>query len=708
MRSNIVEALTAGDKRARFFVAAAGLALMGFAIIGIWSVIKFVETERARDLRNWQVRLGIVAASRAQAIDDWLSQVAHALEEIADNTSVRLYLGEIAGRASDNVEDAAQAAYLRNLLVASAEREGFAPAKRAAEVNANISQIGGGGIALIGNNGKALVRSGIMPWLETQGPEFLQQVRGHSRQFIDMFAAADGEPMLGFVLPIFGVQADATPGSEIGYVVGIKAVGEDVMRRLAQPGDTSTTAESLLLRADGAQITFLSKLLDGTPPLQRQILRDAPNSIEALALESSGGFWEANDYTGRAVIATSRALSFAPWVLVRKIDIGEALADTIYRGRVALWGFIGLILSVAIVIVAVWRHGTSLRAAAAAERLQQLAEKFGGLSRFMKLLADKQPTAISAIDASGRYTFANQQASHFAGISADDMIGKDLPSVLGPARAQALQALNNAAADRLVPVKGQHVLGDGDGMRTYRSDHIPLPADSVYAKGGGVLMVVEDITDLMNERAKREQALKQLVNTLVAMVDQRDPYSSHHSARVADVARVIAEDMNLDPVSVETAEIAASLMNLGKITIPRAILTKTDPLSASERRLIRGSILASASLLDGVPFAGPVVETLRQMQENWDGSGMPHGLSGDNILLTARIVAVANAFIGMISHRAYRAGMEFDVAIEQLLQEAGRRFDRRPIIALANFIENKGGRDRWRSERPESRIAAGT
>ena len=112
-------------------------------------------------------------------------------------------------------------------------------------------------------------------------------------------------------------------------------------------------------------------------------------------------------------------------------------------------------------------------------------------------------------------------------------------------------------------------------------------------------------------------------------------------------------------------------------------------------RRIRDSLQTTANLLAGIEFDGPVVETLRQLQEHWDGSGGPNGLKGDNILLAARVVAVANAFVAMVSPRAYRPGVEFDRAVETLLSQVGRAFDRRVVAALVNYLDNRGGRQRW-------------
>ncbi|MBT7667540.1 MAG: HD domain-containing protein, partial [Rhodospirillaceae bacterium] len=226
-----------------------------------------------------------------------------------------------------------------------------------------------------------------------------------------------------------------------------------------------------------------------------------------------------------------------------------------------------------------------------------------------------------------------------------------------------------------------------------KSDHIPLRAEGDEISG--VLMIQEDITDLVDERERRSRILRELVQTCVAVVDRRDPFSAHHSARVAEVASAIAESMHLDEAAVETCDIAGALMNLGKVTVPQEVLTKTDRLSDEELAMIRQSVLTSAELIEGVEFEGPVADTIRQIQERWDGGGQPAGLEGEDIIPTARIVAVANAFVGMVSARAYRPGMTFDEAAKALMSGTGTAFDNRPVSALLHYMDIEGGRKRW-------------
>lgn len=682
------------NRRARNTVLLSAALLVAVAAVGVFLAFRFVAAERERDLAGWQVRLGIVADSRAAAVDEWLEQQFGVMRELAENASLQIYLTEMAlaqGDATKVTDVEAQTAYLRNLVTATAEREGYAA--QASAVPANVSRAGGAGIALLDARGVAVAASPGLPPLDGRLRDFLTNRRKGERALLDMFMGAGGEPVIGFAQPVFAVQGE-TGTQEIGVIFGLRPATRDLVRRLAQPGETSGSGETYLVRRTGNTVEYLSPLRDNTPPLGRSLALDTARLDAAFALQSPGGFDERTDYAGRRVLVTARSLANAPWTLVRKINAAEALEDTIYRGRVVLFTIVGAIVLALVVIVAVWRHGTSIRAAEAAERFRGLADRFAKLSAFMRVVTDAQSTAIFAVNGREQVTFANRLAGEAAGIPVEDAVGKRLDALIGPARAAPLEALNRKARDdgRIAASVQNFGLATSGPDRIIKTQHIPLPAADDPAS---VLVVAEDITDLMMERSRRENALNQLVDTLVTLVDRRDPYAANHSVRVAEVARAIAEEMALPAADVATARIAAALMNVGKILVPTPVLTKTEKLSEAEMRLVRESIQTSADLLEGVDFDGPVAASLRQLQENWDGSGAPLGLKGEGILLPARIVAVANAFVAMTSPRSWRAGLAFDEAIAELVKQAGVKFDRRVVAALVNLLENRGARERW-------------
>ncbi|KAF0114626.1 MAG: putative PAS/PAC sensor protein [Rhodospirillaceae bacterium] len=314
------------------------------------------------------------------------------------------------------------------------------------------------------------------------------------------------------------------------------------------------------------------------------------------------------------------------------------------------------------------------------------------MNGFMRVVSDSQPTHIMCSTVNGVITFANQPLADHYGIALADISQKPMAGVLGPVRARSFGEIHRRVLETGQNETHLFHFEESDSVRVVTTDHVYMPADT--RQPATVLTVFHDITELSRERDRSEARLNQLVAALVGVVDRRDPYSANHSARVSEVAQVIATEMGLDDKSVRTVGLSGRLMNIGKIVIPPELLTKTGQLAEEERRLLARSFVTSAELLTNVEFDGPVVETIRQIGESVDGSG-PLGLQGETILITARIVAVANSFVGMVSPRAWRGAMEFATVIKMLSGQTDSKLDRRPLSALANIIDNRDGTQRW-------------
>jgi len=698
------------------------LAAVGASIFGAF---KFVEGERARSLQEWQIRLGIVGDSRSAAINDWLENNFKTMRDLAENASLQLYMSEIATAktpaAPDAEEDpfatsdgAAETTYLRNILTATAQRTGFKPPVEAAQVSANIERTGVAGLGLVDAEGLPIASSpGMPPMIGKLKDAAMKALQGEPT-IIDVYIGASNLPTIGFALPVYGIQDDSGGAKGIGAVIGIKVVDEDLFAKLVQPGETSESSETYLVRKQGITAEYLSPLKDGTQALKRALAMDTPELAAAFALDAPGGFALKRDYLGEEVLMTSRPISGAPWVLVRKVNRAEALAETETRLTTLLTVFILIIVGVTIAVFAVWRHGSSLRATQAAQNFKLSSERFENLSKFMNLISNSHPAGIVAVGGDTVYTYANEPAAHEAGIPVEDMVGKTMAAVVGPIKAQVYSDINDKILKRFNETNDRdgcremHIstFGDDDDEETddlqvIKSDHIPLRGDRDHPSG--VLMILEDITELTRERRRSEKMLRQLIDTLVSVVDRRDPFSANHSKHVAEVAKSIALEMGEDDLAAKTVDIAGSLMNLGKIFIPPELLTKTGDLTPQERQTLVSSYLVSVDLLKDVTFEGPVVDTIRDMGETWDGNG-PLGKGGENILQSARILAVANAFVGMVSARAYRDAMTFEKVSDILLSDTGSKFDRKPVSALINFLENRDGKEKWAHyrERPHA------
>jgi HD-GYP domain-containing protein (c-di-GMP phosphodiesterase class II) len=183
-----------------------------------------------------------------------------------------------------------------------------------------------------------------------------------------------------------------------------------------------------------------------------------------------------------------------------------------------------------------------------------------------------------------------------------------------------------------------------------------------------------------------ERTLKGAVSALAAAAEYRDPYTAGHQERVTALACAIAREMALPDDRIDGLRVAGHLHDLGKIALPVEILTKPSLLTEAETLLIRTHVRAGYDILKTIDFPWPVAEIVLQHHERMDGSGYPQGLSGDDILLEARILAVADVVEAMASHRPYRPALGIEKALEEITLNRGTLFDSAAVDACLKLI----------------------
>lgn len=183
-------------------------------------------------------------------------------------------------------------------------------------------------------------------------------------------------------------------------------------------------------------------------------------------------------------------------------------------------------------------------------------------------------------------------------------------------------------------------------------------------------------TEKLKDSYKKSQLiLDGIVKTLSKIIETRDPYTSGHEDQVAKIACKIAREMKLPDDQISFIHIAATLHDIGKISVPSEILTKPSVLSNLEREIIKTHCKVANDVLANIDFPYPVAEIIYQHHERLDGSGYPRGLKGDEIAMEARIIGVADVIDAMASYRPYRPSLGVDAAIEEIIKYKGIIYD---------------------------------
>ncbi|MGO8756815.1 MAG: HD domain-containing phosphohydrolase [Terracidiphilus sp.] len=193
------------------------------------------------------------------------------------------------------------------------------------------------------------------------------------------------------------------------------------------------------------------------------------------------------------------------------------------------------------------------------------------------------------------------------------------------------------------------------------------------------------------ERAQRElaEALEALVGAITTAMRMRDPFTAGHEKRVADLAAAVARDLRWPEDQIEALRVAALVHDIGKISVPLEILAKPAALTPPEWELIKQHPETGYAILKDVPFQWPIAETVRQHHERWNGSGYPRGLKGNDILLGARILAVADVVDSLASDRPYRPALEIDGVLREIELEAGTLLDPELVRACIGLFREK-------------------
>ncbi|MCF8120596.1 MAG: response regulator [Deltaproteobacteria bacterium] len=189
--------------------------------------------------------------------------------------------------------------------------------------------------------------------------------------------------------------------------------------------------------------------------------------------------------------------------------------------------------------------------------------------------------------------------------------------------------------------------------------------------------------------AELGEILNGIIQVITRTVESRDPYTAGHQRRVADLAAAVAQEMGAPQDQIKGIHMAGLIHDVGKIFIPAEILSKSGPLKEMEVALIQNHPQAGYDIVKGIRFPWPLADTILQHHERMDGSGYPRGLRREQILVEARIIAVADVVEAMSFHRPYRAPLGIDAALKEITDNKGVLYDETAVDACLKLFTQK-------------------
>jgi PAS domain S-box-containing protein len=338
-----------------------------------------------------------------------------------------------------------------------------------------------------------------------------------------------------------------------------------------------------------------------------------------------------------------------------------------------------------------------IRARKAAEKsLRESEAKF-------RTLVESTSDWIWEVDEHNIYTYSSPQVFDLLGYTAEEVLGKNPFDLMAPADAERIKVEFTSIAGerkhfRLLENTNLHKNGREVFLETSGSPMFDV--NGVFKGYRGIDRDISERKEAEKERLasarKLEQILLQTIEAIAATVEARDPYTAGHQRRVATLSSAIAREMGLSAEIIHSISLAASIHDLGKIRIPAEILSKPGALNPIEFQLVMGHPQTGYDIIKDIQFPLPIAQMVLQHHERLDGSGYPQGLKDGQILLEAKILAVADVVEAMLSHRPYRPGLGVDASLEEVSKHRGEYYD--PVVVdccIRLFREKKFDFNSW-------------
>lgn len=333
----------------------------------------------------------------------------------------------------------------------------------------------------------------------------------------------------------------------------------------------------------------------------------------------------------------------------------------------------------------------------AEERIRQSEEKY-------RLLAEHTKDGVWITDLNLKVTYVSPSIANLLGWTVEEVEQLPLDKRFTPASLKKAIDFYSVELPKALAASPEYALMKTLNLEFIAKDGHTLWVECMFSfirdKNGEPVSILGEGRDI-TERKQMEEELQQTLDSLrkavgttiqvlVSALEARDPYTAGHQSRVANLARAIATEMGLCHDKIEGIHMAGNIHDIGKLSIPVEILSKPTKLTNLEFSMIKEHPQSGYEMLKHVESPWPLAQIVQQHHERINGSGYPRNLKGNEILLEARILAVADVVEAMASHRPYRAAIGIEQALEEIEKNKGIIYDVVVVDACLKLFREKG------------------
>jgi len=383
-----------------------------------------------------------------------------------------------------------------------------------------------------------------------------------------------------------------------------------------------------------------------------------------------------------------RAMGSQSFICVPIVDKGESMGilivDNVQSKKPLSQTEMSLLMGIAPQI------GISINNALVYQKIMESEVRFRSLS-------ENAPDIIYTLGIKGEFTYANPAIETILGYRPEEVTGRYFVDIARKEDVSRYIKAFKQVRDRKETLKEETViLLHKDGTERYFSIS---GAPNFDAEGNflGLVGTFKNLTDIRKSELelkrsfeKLQSAMSSTIDAISIIVESRDPYTAGHQRRVAQLAVAIAGDLGLSEERIDLIRMGSLIHDIGKIYIPAEILTKPARLDDLEFAMMKSHSTVGYKILNKVDFIPIIVDMVYQHHERMDGSGYPLGISGDDIHLESRIIAVADTVEAMASHRPYRPALGAAAALEEIKKMRGAAFDANVVDACLKLFEEQG------------------